>query len=161
MSARVVGRAGFLEGFFVQDFPVYGAERRGAPISDYVRVSEETILERGYIEEPDVVLVLDETLMDAMRVRDGLKESGFALINSSKKWEGERTFSVDATGVALEVLGKPIPNIALLGAFAKLQKTITLEKIIEAAVIELGEQGIRNEVIEKNIVAAKKCFELV
>ncbi len=161
MSARVIGRAGFLEGLLVQDFPVYGAERRGAPISDYVRISGEQILERGYIEEPDAVLVLDETIMHSVHVRDGLKENGFVLVNSSNKFDEPHAFSVDATLVALEVLGKPVSNIALLGAFARLQKTVSLEKIIEAARIEMAEHGIRPETIEKNIVAAKKCYDLI
>ncbi|MBI5158831.1 2-oxoacid:acceptor oxidoreductase family protein [Candidatus Micrarchaeota archaeon] len=159
VSARVLGRAGFLEGLFVQDFPVFGAERRGAPVSDFVRVSEQPILERGYVEEPDAVLVLDETLLGLVDVRAGLKGDGFVLVNSSNKLDGERTFVVDATLAALEAFGKPIPNIALLGAFAKLQKKITLEKIIEATKRELGDKGISSEVIEKNVEAARKCFE--
>ena len=159
MSSRVIGRAAFLSGKHVQDFPIYGAERRGAPVSDYVRVDDERILERGYIEEPDAVIVLDDTLLELIDVKSGLKETGFCLFNSQKSFEGQRTFSIDATETVLEETGKPIANIALLGAFAKLQEVFSLEMVLEAAKLELREHGVSDEVIEANLKAAVKCFE--
>jgi len=63
-ASRIVGRAAFLEGYFVQDSPLYGAERRGAPITAFTRISEERILERGIVTDPDMVIIADETLFD-------------------------------------------------------------------------------------------------
>ena len=64
VASRVLGTAAFIEGYYAQDFPLYGAERRGAPIASFTRISREPVLERGIIAEPDIVIVMDETLLD-------------------------------------------------------------------------------------------------
>src|SRR3989338_7622960 len=82
-ASRIVGTAAFLDGLYVQDFPLYGAERRGAPIAAFTRISKEPILERGVIAEPDILIIMDETLLDdpmAMPLT-GLKKGGVIFLN--------------------------------------------------------------------------------
>src|SRR3990167_6928086 len=82
IASRLLGTAAFLEGYYAQDFPLYGAERRGAPIAAFTRISKEPILERGVIAEPDILIVMDETLLhDPMAMPlTGLKEDGVILM---------------------------------------------------------------------------------
>lgn len=165
-AARILSRAAFLEGYQTQDFAMYGAERRGAPVTSFVRFDKKKISERGYIFEPNVVIVLDETLNFSVML-SGLKSKGFMIINSNRKKEyfkknfkiKHKFYCIPATDVALEVIGKPIANATLMGAVTKLLKIPlkTLEKAIE---IELSDIG-RHEVIEKNILATRKCYKMI
>ncbi|MCD6591087.1 MAG: 2-oxoacid:acceptor oxidoreductase family protein [Candidatus Aenigmarchaeota archaeon] len=162
MSSHVLGRAAFLSGFFTQDFAVYGAERRGAPLTSFCRISKEPVATRGYIFEPDYVICLDPTLrMDI--VTNGLKNSGFLLLNSTEKPNIDAKFkikNIDATRIALEIIGRPIPNIAILGAFAKLTDFISMRSLEKAIRIELEEAGHAG-LIDANIKAARKCYRVM
>ena len=85
VASKVLGTAAFLDGYYAQDFPLYGAERRGAPVAASTRISEEPIMERGVIPEPDIVIVMDETLLQdplTMPV-SGLKPGGVVFINTT------------------------------------------------------------------------------
>jgi len=153
--ARIIGRTFFLKGYNVQDFAMYGAERRGAPVMSFVRADRNEILERGYIFNPDCIVVLDDTLNPGA-VSSGLTD-GFVLINTTKnadEWfPGKKVVKVNATQIALDVLGKPIVNTAMAGALAKLLD-IEFEKLEKAIRIEMGEIGN----VEKNIEAAERCY---
>ena len=164
LAAHILGRAAFLSGFQVQSFAVYGAERRGAPLESFVRMDTKEILERGYIFDPDFVICVDDTL-DIKRVVKGLKNSGKILINT-RKYPGyfsflkQKVYTVDATKIALETIGVPIPNTAILGAFAKVFKKIPLDNLKEAVKKELREEG-KSELIDKNIKAVETCYEVL
>ena len=164
LAAHILGRAAFLSGFQVQSFAVYGAERRGAPLESFVRMDTKEILERGYIFDPDFVICVDDTL-DIKRVVKGLKNDGKILINT-RKYPGyfsflkQRVYTVDATKIALETIGIPIPNTAILGAFAKVFKKIPLDNLKEAVKKELREEG-KSELIDKNIKAVETCYEVL
>lgn len=165
MSARILGRTVFLDGFQTQDFALYAAERRGAPVTSFVRYDKEPVLERGYIFEPDNVIALDDTLNFGVML-EGLKKNGFIIINTAKKEDffrklgiKEKIYCIDATSIALHIMGRPIANCAILGALVKLLK-IPFESLEKAIEIEFTEEGHR-EAIEKNIEAAKACFEMV
>ncbi len=164
LAAHILGRAAFLSGFQVQSFAVYGAERRGAPLESFVRMDTKEILERGYIFDPDFVICVDDTL-DIKRVVKGLKNSGKILINT-RKYPGyfsflkQKVYTVDATKIALETIGIPIPNTAILGAFAKVFKKIPLDNLKEAVKKELREEG-KSELIDKNIKAVETCYEVL
>src|SRR5574341_1375381 len=85
VASRILGTASFFEGYYVQDFPLYGAERRGAPIAAFTRISKEPILERGVISRPDIAIIIDETLLEdqlAMPL-SGLKEGGIVFVNTT------------------------------------------------------------------------------
>ena len=156
MAAHVLGRAGFLSGLKSQDFAIYGSERRGAPVSSFCRLSAEAILTRGYIFNPDSVIVLDHTLDSEMCLK-GLKQGGRLIVNSEKPIpKFPNAVFVDATKVALDSIGRPIPNIAILGAFIRVTGILGLEKLKEAVREEMA--GSHPEAIEGNIKACEICY---
>ncbi len=165
-AARILARALFLSGYQTQDFAIYGAERRGAPVTSFVRFDKSPILERGYVFEPDIVVLLDDTL-NFLRVVGGLKDEGFILANShrtprnfSEKFSiKQKIHCIDATQIALQIIGKPIANAAIMGALAKLMG-LDIKKVEEAMRIEFGEEGLK-DIAEKNIEAAIKCYEAI
>ena len=140
-AAELVTRAAFKEGKWVQAIPFFGAERRGAPVKAFARLSNEPILVRSQIYNPDYVIVLDSGLLDLVDVTEGLKKDGVVIVNTRKKPEElniqhTRIATVDATGIALElqllVAGLPVLNTTMLGAFARATEEVKLESVIEA-----------------------------
>ena len=171
-ASKIIGTAAFMDGKFVQDFPKYGAERRGAPVFSFTRIDDKPIESRGYIYEPDAVIGLDESLMEmpSVGVLDGLKKEGYLIINSGesadlikKKYKvNAKVVSVNATDIALEILGKPIPNAVITGAFAKVTKIVSMNSLKKAIEHELEARGtISRDIIDKNISGAEKCAEVV
>lgn len=166
MTAHTLGVTAFLSGYETQDFALYGAERRGAPITSFVRYDKKGVKERGYITEPDAIIILDETLNFDIMLR-GLKPKGFIFINSSrssdyfkKKYKiKNKVYSVDATSIAMKIMGRPIANMTLLGAFVKEIKLPekNLEKAIRVVLTNAGHP----EAIEKNIEASKECGKML
>ena len=161
--AEIIARAAYKEGKWVQAFPYFGAERRGAPVKAFARISDEPILVRSQIYNPDYVIVLDESLLDVANVTEGLKENGTIIINTTLQPEevdisGYKIATVDATGIALElgllVAGLPVVNTAMAGAFAKATGEITIESVVESIKEEWkGAAG------EKNAKAAILAYE--
>jgi pyruvate ferredoxin oxidoreductase gamma subunit len=159
MAAHILGRAGFLSGLKSQDFAIYGSERRGAPVASFCRLSSESILTRGYIFNPDSVIVLEHT-RDNETCLKGLKERGKIIVNSEKPIpKFPNAVFVDATKVALDTIGRPIPNVAVLGAFLKVTGILSLEKLKEAVREEMA--GSHPEAIEGNIKACEICYNSV
>jgi len=143
VASKVLAVALFLEGRYVQSFPAFGAERRGAPVAAFIRVDRDPILDRSQIYAPDHVVVLDPTLIEATDVTAGLKAGGWVIINSPLPPEGTpgleafRVATVDAGRIAAgHGLGSPfapIVNTAILGAFARATGLVepgSLEKAI-------------------------------
>jgi len=157
-SAQILGRAGFLSGYFVQDFALYGAERKGAPLTSFVRISKKPIQTRGHILHPDHIIILDDSV-DLNCDLTGSKPTTKVLINTDKEFKEIKAVKIDATKIALDIIGKPISNVALLGAFAKISNLFTMKQIEEAVTIELSKYP--KDVIMKNIEAAKKVYDLV
>lgn len=158
-SAQILSRAAFLKGFETQDFSVYGAERQGAPLTSFVRVEHSCVPTRGYVFEPDVIIILDDSL-PREKTLAGKKPDSKVFINSQEKVSGTGFYSIDATGIALKETGKPIANTALLGAIAeKMPEIVSFEKLEKAIRAELAKYS--EEILEKNINAARKCFEMV
>ncbi|HIH00205.1 MAG TPA: pyruvate ferredoxin oxidoreductase, partial [Thermoplasmata archaeon] len=126
----------------VQAFPLFGAERRGAPVRAFARISEEEIHLRSEIYNPDIVIVLDESIMEIVDVLKGVKPSGKILINTRKKpqdFEFSKQYhvaTVDATGIALKydilVGGIPVVNTPILGSVPKILNRVTLKSIQQA-----------------------------
>ena len=165
LAAHILGKAAFLSGYRgVQSFAKYGAERRGAPLTSFVRIDKKEVLERGYISNPDFIICLDDTL-DFETVTNGLKEDGIILINTNKypghfadKKIKNKVYTIDATKIALEVLGVPIPNTAILGAFIKLFRKIPLDTLKRTIEKELKEEG-KESLIEKNKKVVEICYK--
>ncbi len=127
-SAELLAQAAIEEGRYAQAFPAFGAERRGAPVLAFTRISDEMIKLRTGVYHPDVVLILDPSLVKAVPVTGGLKEGGLVVLNSKRApgdWKEElgrddvAVASVDATAIALKELGVPITNVIMLGALLK------------------------------------------
>lgn len=140
---------------------MYGTERRGAPVVSFLRIGEERINERDLVHEPDMVIVLDPLLGKSVPVTEGLKKGGIVLINHPKGGRetglgGDfKVATVDATNIALDTIGRPITNTAILGAFAKITGAVSLANIEKAISEQWG-----GRIAEMNINAVRKAYEL-
>ena len=126
-SAELLALAAIEEGRYAQAFPLFGPERRGAPVTAFLRVDDKQIRLREQIYEPDIVVVLDPTVMNITPVDDGLKDEGLLIINTNRDAAnirkeygfGQKLALVDASKIAMDVLGLPITNTVMLGALVK------------------------------------------
>ncbi len=156
--AQILGKAAFLSGFQTQDFSLYGAERRGAPVVSFVRIDKESILERGYITTPEVVIILDDTL-DFGKMLKGTTEFTLVLVNTTRShklgFDKKKNYiCTDATSIALDIIGKPIPNTVMLGVLVKrLKGKIPIENLEKA--IEQKLKKYSEKIIEANKQAAR------
>lgn len=155
--AELIAEAAFFDGKFSQGFPNFGVERRGAPVTAFARIDKKYIRLRSQVYEPDYIIIQDPTLLSGVDVLAGAKKGTVVLINTEKKdsgLKGVKVKTLPATGLALEAVGKPIVNTAMLGAFAALSGLISLEAAAKAIRKRfIGDLG------EKNVLAAKKGFE--
>ncbi|MBT8507026.1 pyruvate ferredoxin oxidoreductase [Methanomicrobiaceae archaeon CYW5] len=160
-AAELIATAAFKSGVYSQAFPAFGVERRGAPVQAFVRFSDEKIRLRSQIYEPDYIVVQDSSLIADVNVFGGMKEGGIALVNTEQDTvpgvpAGVKLITIDATSVALEVLGLPITNTTLMGAFAAATGEIELDALEEAL-----KERFAGSLAEKNIAAARKAYEMV
>jgi 2-oxoacid:acceptor oxidoreductase gamma subunit (pyruvate/2-ketoisovalerate family) len=166
VASKLLAVALFREGHWVQSFPAFGVERRGAPVTAFLRLDEAPVRLRCEITEPDDLIVLDPTLIDAIDVTDGLKPGGTILINSDKAPQDYpdllaryRIATVDATDIAvrhgLGTRTQPIVNTAIVGAFAAEFALIGLESVRAAIEEEVPDKR------EANLEAAREAFEAV
>jgi pyruvate ferredoxin oxidoreductase gamma subunit len=155
-AAELLALAAFDAGYEVQAFPAFGAERTGSPVQAFVRLSNQPIRLRSQVYEPDVVLVQDLSLSQSPMVVNGLKKGGTLLLNVASAAPSipnelqARVFTVPATRIAVEILGRPIPNAVMLGALAAATRLIDL-----AALSRAISQRFTGELAEKNIRAAE------
>lgn len=160
-AAELLAVAVSFEGKYSQAFPVFGVERRGAPVTAFCRIDEKPIRLHQQIYEPNIVIVLDRKLLEAVDVCKGLKGDGMVIVNTRKKKEelgikAKNVYAVDATGIALKHIGAPIVNTAMLGAFAKATNLVKLESIEKA----IGER-FSKDIAEKNKKAIEECYNLL
>ncbi len=163
-AAHTLTDAAFREDKDVQSFPMFGVERRGAPVAAFARIDDKEIDIKTQIYEPDMVVVLDMSLLDVVDVTEGLKEGGKVILNTAKDpsefdFEDAEVFTVNATKIAVENgLGtetNPIVNTAILGAYSRVAGNVKIENIAKA---------IENNVPVKhdeNKKAAKEAYENV
>jgi 2-oxoacid:acceptor oxidoreductase gamma subunit (pyruvate/2-ketoisovalerate family) len=165
VASKILAKAYFRQGLFVQAFPAFGMERRGAPVAAYVRVDSVPILARGEVAHPDISVVLDPKLLELIDVAKGLAPQATIILNypdstAAPKFQSVKTTAlVNATEIALNNgLGSklaPIVNTVILGAYAKVIRQIPLElENLVQAIEEVipGKQG-------KNVAAACQAFE--
>jgi pyruvate ferredoxin oxidoreductase gamma subunit len=166
-AGRVLGRAFFLQGYEVQDAPRYGAERRGAPIFAYVRADRQTINERGIVQQPDLVIVADDTLMalPAADVLAGINENTVLLIYSNTTGEEWRD-RLNLQGVVIVIpmgqeaedpLQRRFAGTRCAGAAARLCEVIQRDQLRQAVAEELA--GLKPTIVEKNIEQALQSFD--
>lgn len=164
VASEILANAFFKDGNSVQTFPEFGVERRGSPVAAYLRVDRKQVLVRCKIYEPDHIIVLDPTLLNAVDVTVGLKPDGWILVNSNRPPaelgfpDKFRVITVDATALAIKYhLGprtSPIVNTAILGAFA-VTKLVTLKSIYFAIKYKISISK------ENNVKAAEEAFRNV
>src|SRR5579872_238295 len=167
-AAEMLSVAAFLEGKHAQAFPSFGSERMGAPVVSFCRIDEREIRAREPIVAPDAVIVQDPTLLQVLDVFEGLSPSGYALINSShtlaelhldrlaQKLPSGHVRTVPAAELAMQFVGRPIPNAVLMGAFAGVTGVIDIESVTEAILRKFS-----GSVGSKNSEAATAAYELV
>ena len=165
-AAELLAQAGFDEGKHAQAFPSFGSERTGAPVVSFCRMSEMPIRVREPIMEPDALIIQDATLLKQIDVFAGLKDDGYVVINAKVSKEeldipeavknSSRLVIVPATEIAMEHVGRPVPNAVLLGAFAALTEFISLQAVTDAI-----SHKFKSKIAESNSKAASVAYEMV
>lgn len=165
VASILLAKAFFQAGYYVQSFPVFGVERRGAPVESFLRLDQKEIWIRSNVYTPDHIVVLDRTLLEGVRVVQGLKPGGWILLNAPSSppelgsFAGFQLAFVDATRIALKhQLGSrthPIVNTAILGAFSRVLGLPPMEAIIKAIEEEVPSKP------DQNIQAAREAYEEV
>jgi len=168
-AAQFLAEAALEIGKSIQAFPEYGPERAGAPIRTYTRISDRQINIHSPVTSPDIVAVIDPTLLDTINVTDGLSDSGILIVNTPEDPSSVRRKTnfnkgkvavCDATKIALETLGMPIPNTPMLGALLKTSPVVPMETL-EKEVRKKFLKKIGEEKTEANIKAIHRAFEEV
>lgn len=166
-AAELLSVAAFLEGKHSQAFPMFGSERTGAPVVSFCRFSDQTIRLREPIVEPDALIVQDPTLLHQVDLFAGVGRDSYVLINTSRSLEElgigeflatlrpERVLAVPATELAREHVGRPLPNAALLGAFAALTGAISIDSVTAAI-----RDRFSGRIADANVAAAEAAHEL-
>ena len=158
-ASRLLADASFRDGKFSQAIPMYGTERRGAPLVAFVRIDDVRVRERELVHEPDIVIVLDPLLSKEQSVASGIKKGGLLILNShlppdKVEIAGDiRIATVDATKIALETLKRPITNTAILGAFSKVVGIPTMESIEKSI-----QKQFPGRIGEMNIAAIRQSY---
>lgn len=160
-SAEMLALAAIEEGKSAQAFPSFGPERRGAPVMAFTRVADEFIFIRTGVTEPDVVVVLDPTVMGAVDVTSGLRDGGIIIANTSsskeqlkEKYGLEHTlYVVNANRIAVEEIGRPITNTTMMGAMVK------ATGLVELSSVEKQIEQRFPAIAEKNINALRRAYE--
>ena len=160
--AKLVATAYFLRGKDAQAFGVYAAERSGAPIQAYIRIDDVEITNHNQIREPDHVIVVDPTLVEAIDITEGLKDGGVIIINSEKEAASFKfparfkVATVNATGIAVKhklgTMASPIVNTAIVGAVIKILGLTRLDSLLQAI-----KEGIPTKP-EDNMAAAEEAY---
>ena len=168
-ASLLLADAAFNTGKYIQGFPEYGPERMGAPITAYNRISDKPITIHSNIYEPDYVVVVDDTLLEAVPVTDGLKKTGAIVINTTKSaeevkkilkgYEGE-IYKIDAKKISIEALGKYFPNTPMLAAIVKVSKIMDEEAFLKNMKQSFNHKFSKKpEVIDGNMKALELALQ--
>ena len=170
-ASLLLADAAFNTGKYIQGFPEYGPERMGAPITAYNRISTSPITIHSNIYEPDYVVVVDDTLLDAVNVTAGLKESGAIVINTTKSAEDLKislngytgnVYTIDARKVSMEALGKYFPNTPMLAAIVKVSNIMPIDVFMNEMKESFGHKfKSKPEVIKGNLKALELALQEV
>jgi pyruvate ferredoxin oxidoreductase gamma subunit len=166
-AAMFLAEAVLVKGMYGEGFPEYGPERRGAPMRGYTRISETPIRRHCMIERPGIVIVLDPTLLDspAAAVNAGTDKDTLFIVNTTEDAEfirkklgikNAQVWTVDATGIALDTIGRAIPNMPMIGALLAVQEIITVDEL-KAALVEQLSSKFSQAVIDGNLAAVDRA----
>jgi len=168
-AAAMVAEVAVDAGKYAQAAPEYGAEREGAPIRAYTRISDGAIRVHDAIYYPDIVVVLDESLLETQNVENGLSEDGVLLVNTAKSpaeireklgLKGARVYTIDATSIALEEIKRPIPNTVMIGALCKVTGVVDVDHIRNDIDKKLGGK-LSEDMLKGNYRAVERAYEEV
>lgn len=167
-AAKILAETALHAGQHVQAFPEYGPEREGAPLKAYNRVSKEPFSLYCGVENPDVVLVVDASLLKLGGFKEGTDEKTVFIINSpddpkeiKRKYNLEaRVFTIDATGISLDLLGRNIPNTPMLGALAKVTGVVGKDELSSGLREEFSKK-FGQDMVDRNVKAVERAYEEV
>ncbi|MGE5528995.1 MAG: 2-oxoacid:acceptor oxidoreductase family protein [Patescibacteria group bacterium] len=170
-GSALLGEAIVSMGRYVQAFPDYGPERMGAPMRAYNRISDEPISIHCGVTAPEVVLVLDPTLLGKVDVTQGLPEDGTIIVNTAKApgeirsklgLKGRKVYTVDADRISLETIGRSFPNTPMLGALIKTTEVVPIGEMLESTRHRLTKKfRSKPEAVEGNIKAIERAYQEV
>jgi len=137
-AAEALVYAAIMDGKYGNSIPFFGFERQGAPVTAFIRISDQPIRPKNRVYNPHILIVLDPTIMNAVNVFEGLREDGTLILNTSQEIdqlqltpEVKTVAVVDATKIALEIIGKPITNTVMLGAFCKATGLVSIDAVAD------------------------------
>jgi pyruvate ferredoxin oxidoreductase gamma subunit len=168
-AAKMVAELALGQGRYFQAFPEYGPERSGAPLVAFTRVSDEPIQIYAGIEHPQIVVVLDSSLLAVVDVTKGSPDDAIVLVNSSRSpallrktygIEGRKLYTVNATRIAVETIKRPIPNTPMVGALTRITGLFAIDEVVEFLRVDFSKK-FPPKVVEGNINAITRSYEEV
>lgn len=168
-AAQLLAEAAIEEGSYGQAFPEYGPERTGAPVRAYTRISDAPIILHSPVKRPSIVIVLDQTLLDTVDVTEGMPEDGTLIVNTPQTPDqvrrrlnltGRKIITLNASQIAQETIGRPIPNTVMLGAFLRATGMLELETVV-ADIEHKFARKFSREISEANVKAIKRAYQEV
>jgi pyruvate ferredoxin oxidoreductase gamma subunit len=169
-AAKVLADACLSGGRHVQAFPEYGPERAGAPLRAYNRISSHELRMHCPVLKPQVVSVVDATLLDSINVAEGSTEEAIFVVNTSKDpkeireklkaGSKQKVFAVDATKIAFDCIGRALPNAPMLGAICKVTGLVSLEHLLEDVRKSFGKK-FSQKIIDGNLEATQRGYKEV
>ena len=167
-ASKVLAATALRDGKYFQAFPEYGPERRGAPVQAFTRISDTPIKLYSHVTDPKIVIILDNSLIGKVPLTDGLPEDGIVLANyegspaelrAKLGLKGRKVYTVNATGVAMRTLGRPITNTPMLGALVKITGVVPLDQLEAEVAAMFGK--MKGDVAERNLAAVRAAYEEV
>jgi pyruvate ferredoxin oxidoreductase gamma subunit len=168
-AAKMVAELALGEGKYFQAFPEYGPERSGAPIVAFTRVSDAPIQVYSGIEHPQIVVVLDSSLLKIVDVTKGAPDDVIVLVNSERPpaqlrkdsgLMGGRLYTISATRIAVETIKRPIPNTPMVGALTRITGLFDIDDVVTFLREDFGKK-FPPKVVEGNIAAITRSYEEV
>jgi pyruvate ferredoxin oxidoreductase gamma subunit len=168
-AALLLAEAAIAEGNYGQAFPEYGPERTGAPVRGYTRISDVPIRIHSAIQNPNIVIVLDQTLLDTIDVTEGTSSNSVLIFNTNMtkseirkklKAPDRKIYILNANQIAQEEIGRPIPNTVMLGALMKATGLMQMDTLLNGLTKKFKNK-FSQQVIDKNIKAVKRAYEEV
>ena len=169
-AAKLVAETALFEDRYMQAMPEYGPERMGAPLKAFTRISDEPIEVYNNIEHPDIVVLLDETLIDVIDITEGMHDDGVVIINTTETPAVMRArlgvpstvkvATIDASGIALDTIKRDIPNTPIVGALTKVRPVVAVESVKGQLQKTFGKK-FAQAMIDANLESVQRAYEEV
>jgi len=168
-ASKLLATSALAEDKYIQAFPEYGPERMGAPIQSFTRISKTPIKIHCHVVNPNIVVVLDPTLLGVVNVTEGLADDGVLIVNTEESpaqirkklnLKGRKVYTVEASKIAQETIGRMLPNTPLIGALIKVTELLSLENVL-ADIKGKFSKKFSSKVVEGNVNAIKRAYQEV